>query len=411
MTRPRPDKLIRRALWCAALSVASLTALPLPASSGALRQDSRPRRAGATQQQQPARTAATPQPAPARAAAAPTPTPVKAQTPAATPGAQATPNAQPSPPELKGQEIDPDEVLTVDTNLVNLNVRVIDRNNRPVNDVKREEFRVFEDNAPQKVEFFSREEVPISYGLVVDNSGSMKPLLEKVIEATRVLINENKPGDETFLLRFVDSDEIKLLQDFTANKDDLFDALENMHTEGGQTAIVDAVYLAAEHTAGYKKGDALNDKRRRAMILVTDGEDRSSYYKLTQLFDFLRENDVQIYVIGFTSELDAEGGFIRKSSKDKATELINKLATETGGRAFFPASLADLPSVAQEITKDMRTQYVVGYYPTNSKRDGTVRQIKVQVADEGKRDKRIAITRTARVAGAAGAKPAATRSE
>jgi Ca-activated chloride channel family protein len=403
MIRPRPDKLIRRALLCAALFVASLAALVLPSATDA-RQGTRPRRATATQ---PARNVAAPTPTPARTVATPTPTPIRTQ-PATTPtpGAQASPNASPTPPELKGQEIDPEEVLTVDTNLVNLHVRVIDRNNRPINDVKREEFRVFEDNAPQKVEFFSREEVPISYGIVVDNSGSMKPLLEKVIESTRVLINENKPGDETFLLRFIDSDEIKLLQDFTANKDDLFDALDNMHTEGGQTAIVDAVYLAAEHTAEYKKGDALNDKRRRAMILVTDGEDRSSYYKLTQLFDFLRENDVQIYVIGFTSELDAEGGFIRKSSKDKATELINKLATETGGRAFFPSSLAELPGVAQEITKDMRTQYVIGYYPTNTKRDGTVRQIKVQVADEGKRDKRIAITRTARVAGAQGAKPA-----
>jgi Ca-activated chloride channel family protein len=404
MKRHVHDKLIRRALVCAALSVASLAAPVLPSSSA--RQDARPRRATSTQ---PARPTATPQPAPARSVPTPTPAPVRAQPPAATatPGAQASPNASPTPPELKGQEIEEGEIITIDTNLVNLHVRVIDRNNRPVNDVKREEFRVFEDNAPQKVEFFSREEVPISYGLVVDNSGSMKPLLEKVIEATRVLINENKPGDETFLLRFVDSDEIKLLQDFTANKDDLFDALDQMHTEGGQTAIVDAVYLAAEHTAEYKKGDALNDKRRRAMILVTDGEDRSSYYKLTQLFDFLRENDVQIYVIGFTSELDAEGGFIRKSSKDKATELINKLATETGGRAFFPASLAELPGVAHEITKDMRTQYVIGYYPTNGKRDGTVRQIKVQVADEGKRDHRIAITRTARVAGAAPrAKPA-----
>ncbi|MFN2480524.1 MAG: VWA domain-containing protein [Pyrinomonadaceae bacterium] len=405
MTRAVRDKLIRRTLLCAALSVASLAALLLPSATGA-QQESRPRRATTTTtQRQPARTTATPTPTPARAVATPPPAAQPARSP--TPGAQASPNASPTPPELKGLEIDPEEVLTIDTNLVNLHVRVIDRNNRPVNDVKREEFRIFEDNAPQKVDFFSREEVPISYGMVVDNSGSMKPLLEKVIEATRVLINENKPGDETFLLRFVDSDEIKLLQDFTANKDDLFDAVENMHTEGGQTAISDAVYLAAEHTAEYKKGNPLNDKRRRAMILVTDGEDRKSYYAQNQLFEYLRENDVQIYVIGFTSELDAEGGFIRKSSKDKATEYINRLATETGGRAFFPTSLAELPAIAQEITKDMRTQYVIGYYPTNSKRDGTVRQIKVQVADEGRRDKRIAVTRTARVAGVpAGAKPA-----
>jgi Ca-activated chloride channel family protein len=391
----------RRAILLVAALIASLAALVVSPASFA--QDAaRPRRA-TTSQQQPTTT-----PTPSRT----TTTQPAQQQPAATTGQsqpQASPNASPTPPVLKGQEIGDDEVLTVDTNLVNLHVRVIDRNNRPINDVSRDEFRVFEDNVPQKVEFFSREEVPISYGMVVDNSGSMKPLLEKVIDATRTLIDQNKPGDETFLLRFVDSDDIKLLQDFTASKDDLYDALDQMHTEGGQTAIIDAVYLAAEHTAEYKKNDPLGDKRRRAMILVTDGEDRSSYYKLNQLFDFLRENDVQIYVIGFTSELDAEGGFIRKSPKDKATELINRLATETGGRAFFPASLADLPGIAQEITKDMRTQYVIGYYPTNRARDGSFRSIKVQVADAGKRDHRIAITRTGRVASpAGGAKPAAT---
>lgn len=397
----------RRATLASALAFAALAALLLSPASYA-RQDARPRRAGSSAQQPP-RT--TPTPAPTRTAATPTPTP--ARTSPAQPGKTgqpaptASPSASPAPPELKGQEIDPEEVLTVDTNLVNLNVRVIDRNNRPINDVAREEFRVFEDGVPQKVEFFSRAEVPISYGIVVDNSGSMKPLLQKVIDATRILVDQNKPGDETFLLRFVDSEDIKLLQDFTSSKDDLYDALDNMHTEGGQTAIIDAVFLAAEHTAGYKKNDPTNDKRRRAMILVTDGENRSSYYKMAQLFDFLRENDVQIYVIGFTSELDAEGGFIRKSPKDKAVELINKLATETGGRAFFPASVSELPTIANEITKDLRTQYVISYYPTNSKRDGTLRQLKVQIADSGKRDHRIAITRTARVAGGTGARPTA----
>jgi Ca-activated chloride channel family protein len=403
MARQAFHKLTRRASLLAALLFAAFAALLFSPASRA-QQDARPRRATSMTQQQPApRPTATP----ARTATAPASQPTQTNPTPLGQSQQPAPNASPTPPQLKGQEIDPDEVLTVDTNLVNLNVRVIDRNNRPINDVKQEEFRVFEDNVPQEIKFFSREEVPISYGLVVDNSGSMKPLLEKVIDATRVLIDQNKPGDETFLLRFVDSDEIKLLQDFTANKDDLYDALDNMHTDGGQTAIIDAVYLGAEHTAEYKKGDALNDKRRRAMIVITDGEDRSSYYKMNQLFEFLRENDVQIYVIGFTSELDAEGGFIRKSQKDKATDLINRLATETGGRAFFPASLADLPGIAQEITKDMRTQYVVGYYPTNKNRDGTFRQIKVQIADTGKRDHRIAITRSGRIAApAGGAKPA-----
>ena len=338
--------------------------------------DARPRRVVNTQPQQQ-------QPRPANQTPAP---PVLQQTTPQTP----TPSPTPAP---EGEEIDPDEVVKVDTSLVNLNVRVIDRSNRPVNDVRQEDFKVFEDGVPQQIFSFTRAEVPISYGLLVDNSGSMRNQLEKVIDASRTIIDQNKTGDETFLLRFVDSDEIKILQDFTANKDDLFDALDDMHTEAGQTAVIDAVYLGAEHVGQYKKGDALNDKRRRALILVTDGEDRSSFYKQEVLFDMLRENDVQIYIIGFVNELDAQGGFIRKSSKDKSVKLINKLATETGGRAFFPNSLAELPNIAQEITKDLRTQYVVSYSPTNKRRDGTFRKVNVRIEESGKRDKRIAITR------------------
>jgi Ca-activated chloride channel family protein len=347
--------------------------------------DSRPRRVNNVQQQ-----TQQPRPTPAQTPAPQLQTPPQ---PRQTPTPAASPSASPAEGEDAGQEVDPDEIVKVDTSLVNLNVRVIDRANRPVNDVKQDEFKVFEDGVPQQIFSFTRAEVPISYGLVVDNSGSMKTQLEKVIDATRTIIEQNKPGDETFLQRFVSSDEISILQDFTASKDDLFDAMDKMHTEGGQTAVLDAVYLAAEHVGKHKKGDPLNDKRRRALILVTDGEDRSSYYKQAELFEFLRENDVQIYVIGFVNELDTESGFIRKSSKDKAVNLLNKLATETGGRAFYPNSLTELPSIADEITRDLRTQYVVSYSPTNKRRDGTFRKVNVRIEDSGKRDKRIAITR------------------
>jgi Ca-activated chloride channel family protein len=347
--------------------------------------DSRPRRVtNAHQQQQQT------QPQQPRATPTPTPTPTPApqlQKPA--PGTTNTPAEQQDP----SQEVDEDDIVKVDTSLVSLNVRVIDRANRPVNDVRQEEFKIFEDGVQQQIFSFTRAEVPISYGLVVDNSGSMKTQLEKVIDATRTIIEQNKPGDETFLERFVGTDEIAILQDFTANQEDLIDALDKFHTEGGQTAVLDAVYLGAEHVAKHKKGDPLNDKRRRALILVTDGEDRSSYYKQAELFEFLRENDVQIYIIGFVNELDSQGGFIRKSSKDKAVNLLNKLATETGGRAFYPNSLSELPGIANEITKDLRTQYVVSYSPTNKRRDGTFRKVNVRIEDTGRRDKRIAVTR------------------
>ncbi|MBV9958129.1 MAG: VWA domain-containing protein [Acidobacteria bacterium] len=337
-------------------------------------QDSRPRRVGPN--------------------AVPTPPKISGVPPA--PGATPTP----TPEDPNGVELDEGDTVKVDTNLVNLNVRVIDRNNRTVNDVRQDEFRVYEDGVLQKIEFASKEEVPISYGLAIDNSGSLRSQINKVIEAGKTIINSNKPGDETFLMRFVSSDKIEVKQDFSSDKGVLTEVLEDFYPEGGQTAVIDAIYLAAEHVAEYKKGNDLEDRRRRALIVVTDGEDRVSYYSQEALFERLREEDVQIFVIGFVGELDDEkkGFIIRKSVKSKAVNLINKLAEETGGRAFFPNSLNDLPGIAEEITRDMRTQYVIGYYPTNDRRDGSYRAIRIGIGDATGRDKRIAITRPGRTA-------------
>ena len=184
------------------------------------------------------------------------------------------------------------------------------------------------------------------------------------------------------------------------------DGLDQLFIEGGQTAVIDGVYLAAEHVADYKKGSD-DDRRRRALIVVTDGEDRASYYPEAQLFQRLREEDVQIYVIGFVNELDADKGLIRKSPRDKAVNLINRLASETGGRAFFPQSIAELPQIANEIVRDLRTQYVISYDPTNKAHDGSYRAIKVLVTQPAGTDRRIALTRPGRTAnpGTTAAKP------
>jgi Ca-activated chloride channel homolog len=354
------------------------------------------------------------QPAQTNANAAPRQTPTPAQTPTpeagapklqkSTPIQQDDPNAGPS-----DEEIDEGDVVRVESNLVNLQVRVIDRNNRPINDVRDEDFRVFENGIPQKIEFVTREEVPISYGLVVDNSGSLRNQIVQVIEAGKTIVESNKPGDETFVLRFVSSDEIKIMQDFTADKQLLGDALDDMFVEGGRTAVIDAVYLASEHAAEHKRGNPLEDKRRRALILVTDGEDRASFYKREQLFESLKENDVQIYVIGFVNELEREAGFISKSKRQKAVDLLDNLAKETGGRTFYPTSLSELPRIAEEITKDMRTQYVVSYVPAVKARPGEFRPVRVAVADAPNREKRIAVTRAGYTSrGGAGAPAPAT---
>jgi Ca-activated chloride channel family protein len=361
--------------------------------------------------QTPARTTSSPTPTTSPGSAAPSPTPTP--TPANYDRIAPTLGEPPPPPVLKekpsptpegGEEIDPESVVKINTELVTLNVRVIDRNNRPINNVRQEEFHVFEDGVMQPIEIFSQEEVPISYGLAVDTSGSLRSQLLSVIDAGKTIINSNRSGDETFLVRFISSDKIETVQDFTASKDMLMDGLDSLYVEGGQTAIIDAVYLSAEHVSQYKKGDD-NDRRRRALIVITDGEDRNSFYKQEQLFAKLREEDVQIFVIGFVNELDKEGGLIRKSPRDRAVNLITKLATETGGRAFFPQSLSELPEIANQIIRDLRTQYVIAYNPTNKTRDGSYRAIKVSVDQGSSSDKRIALTRSGRIAGREGPSP------
>jgi Ca-activated chloride channel family protein len=346
---------------------------------------------------------------PRSATATPTPTPVQTG-----PGGRIAPQLgePPPPPVLRPKptptpdastaEIDEGSTLVMNAELVTLNVRVIDRNNRPINGIRRDEFKVYEDGVGQPIFSFTQEEVPVIYGMAVDTSGSLRPQFNQVIDAAKTIINSNKQGDETFLERFISSDKIETVQDFTASKDSLLDGLDTLYIEGGQTAVIDGVYLAAQHIADYKKGTG-DDRRRRALIVVTDGEDRASYYTQEQLFQNLREQDVQVYVIGFVTELEADRNLIRKSPRDKAMTLINKIAAETGGRAFFPQSISELPSVANEIVRDMRTQYVISYDPTNKAHDGSYRAIRVTVAQPTGAEKRIALTRSGRSATAPGA--------
>src|SRR5689334_9013065 len=340
-------------------------------------------------------------------APSPTPTPTPTQRPAGAPPKLGepppVPKLKPTPTPTPPEVLDPESIVRVNTDLVQLHVRVIDRNNKPINDVPESAFHVFEDGQPQPIEDFSREEVPISYGLAVDTSGSLRSQLQSVIDAGKTIINSNKAGDETFLVRFISSDKIETVQDFTSNKEALMDGLDSFYVEGGQTAVIDAVYLSAEHVSEYRRSDS-DDRRRRALIVITDGEDRNSFYKQEQLFARLREEDVQIFVIGFVNELDKEAGLIRKSPRDKAVNLINKLASETGGRAFFPESVSELPQIANEIVRDLRTQYVIAYNPTNKTQDGSYRAIKVTVDQPGgDSEKRIALTRTGRLARKEGA--------
>ena len=268
--------------------------------------------------------------------------------------------------------------------MVILNVRVTGANQRALDDVPQEAFQVTEDGIPQKIALFSNKQIPLSYGLLVDSSGSLRSQFSKVIISAMRIVNSNTPDDQTFLIRFISSDKIQLVQDLTTEKRSLLIGLQGFYIEGGQSAVVDAVYVGAQKLATVKTDP--DHLRRKSLVLVTDGEDRNSFYTREQLFEFLGSLDIQIYVVGLTAELDDR-------SKKKALELLTRLARDTGGRVFFPKSPAELDSISDEIIRDIRTQYVIGYVPSSTKPTNGFHKVQVTISNDPNQEKRIAVTR------------------
>lgn len=270
-------------------------------------------------------------------------------------------------PEPQDKESD---VVKLAAELVLLDVTVLDQSNQPAMDITKDQFQVFEDKVAQQIEFFSRDQVPVSLVFAIDTSGSMKAKLDTVIKASSNLVKESRDKDEIAVIEFKDQPE--LLTEFTTDIHDVIDTLQGL-IASRQTAMLDALYLAAD----YANKEGRN--RRKAVIVVTDGLDKDSYYKFNEVVTHLQELDVQVYLIGFTDDLSRDKALFKKSEKANAENLLNKLAGETGGTAFFPKEISEVHTIAKQISSDLRTQYSIGYYPTNSKRDGTFRQVKVQV--------------------------------
>ncbi len=292
--------------------------------------------------------------------------------------------------------IEDNEVLKIDTEEVNLKIRVVDDKNRSVNNLDQSAFKVYEDDVLQPITSLITTEVPMLNALVIDNSRSLRSQLKKITEAGKIIVGANRANDQSTIVRFISSDKIEVIQDFTTNKSSLNNALDNLFVEGGQTAIIDAVYQAAKKVEQYQNSDKKEDVKLRALILVSDGDDRDSKYKEEQLFNLLRESNVQIYAVGFTDDLISKPEGNSVSRQEKAKSFLTRLAQETGGKVYFPTSINELPQIATEISGELRTQYLISYSPTNENRDGTFRKIKVEIVDGEKNIKRTAITRTGR---------------
>ena len=268
------------------------------------------------------------------------------------------------------QDKDKDYRLTVETLEVQLPVSVLDKEGRPVDGLKQENFQVFEDKIQQSIKTFRHEDIPLSLGLVIDNSGSMRNKRERVNSSALAFVGESNPEDETFIINFDDSAYLE--QDFTGSIGDLIDALENVDARG-ETALYDALYLAADKVTK----DGRKDKK--ALLIITDGEDTASKYGINKVIEALRQAKVTLYAVGLLEENDQRGGLFKKAPSKKAKEDLMKFAEITGGQAYFPKSLDEVEELVKHIAHDLRNHYTLSYTPTNIKLDGTWREVTVKI--------------------------------
>ncbi|MBN2321005.1 MAG: VWA domain-containing protein [Acidobacteria bacterium] len=259
----------------------------------------------------------------------------------------------------------------VNVDLVMMYTSVFDKNGRFIRSLEKEDFNVYEDGVRQEIASFSQEDVPLSMGIIVDTSGSMDDKIEQVNRAAYAFIKAGNPQDEFFLVGF--NDEVELLQPFTSDIDEIADELENTIITGG-TALYDAVFLGVEEARRGKK-------EKKAIVVITDGNDRESTYSLQELIASIQESDIQIFNIGFIDEDDSKGlfGFFKKSDSEKARDALERISEETGGKAYFPEDIADIHSIVTEIAHELRNQYSIGYFSSNHARDGSWRRVVIRL--------------------------------
>ena len=257
--------------------------------------------------------------------------------------------------------------------LVKLNLIITDRTGHSVDGVRKEDLQLFDDGTPETISYFSKEQLPLMYGLLIDASGSLKSQFQNVVEVAKQLVGSNRTEDETFIVKFVDRDKIETLQEQTADKTLLASRLTGLRVEMGQTALIDALYLATQYAMKHSTSN-----RRAALVLISDGEDRASYYKEEELFKLLEKSRLQVFAIGLVSKLDDDRGFIRKSPQQTATDFLTRLTQKTGGRLCTLKSPNEISEIVNQITTNLHTEYVIGYRPTK-KADKLARKTKVKV--------------------------------
>ena len=261
-----------------------------------------------------------------------------------------------------------------DTRLVVLPVTVADKSGKLIPNLPQTAFKVYENGAEQPIKLFRREDVPVSLGIIVDNSGSMRDKRLKVETAATDLAKNSNPQDELFVVNF--NDEAFLDVPFTNDMKKLEQGLARIDSRGG-TAMRDAISMSIDYMKETGK------KEKKVILVVTDGNDTASSGTLEKLVNKAQKGEVLIYAIGLLNEEE------RREAK-KAKRVLDELTSASGGVAYYPKDLTEVDKIALQVAHEIRNQYTIAYTPTIQALDGSFRQIKVTVAGAG----RTALVRT-----------------
>ena len=275
--------------------------------------------------------------------------------------AQAPPRATPKPPTFE-----------VGIEVINLNVSITDARNRYVTDLIEKNFAVFEDGVKQELALFSHENLPISLVLMMDCSASMDEKLKVAQDAAVGFVKTLAPRDLAQVVQF--NDRRTVLQDFTADHG-LLEAAIRRTEASGPTALHNALYVSLKELDKQKSGREL---RRRAIVLLSDGEDTASLVSDDQVMELARKSEIAIYSISLRPSRSQDRNRLAFS---QAEHLLTTLSQETGGQVHFPNSLSELDSVYARVAEELRTQYTLGYVSSNKRRDGKWRRIVVRVPE------------------------------
>jgi Ca-activated chloride channel homolog len=252
--------------------------------------------------------------------------------------------------------------FTTELRLVVLHASVTDKKGKLITDLPREAFRVLENGQPQELKVFKREDVPVSLGLIIDDSGSMRSKRERVEAASMTLVKESNPHDEVFIVNF--NDEPYLDVPFTNDQTKMEQGLTRIDSRGG-TAMRDAIDLSMN----YLKSDGKKDKK--ALLVITDGNDNASNVSLERIVQKAQQSEVLIYAVGLLADEE-------KREATKAKRDLKALTSATGGLVYYPDSVSSVKELCETIARDIRNQYTLAYTPQVAD-DGTYRTIKVVV--------------------------------